>query len=84
MAVDARGSIGAATAQSSWWREERFRHWAYQVAAVAITAAVIGYFWHNAAVNMARQGIAAGFGFLNREAGFEISTSLISYTPADT
>jgi general L-amino acid transport system permease protein len=83
MAVDTQGSIGAAMS-SSWWREERFRYWAYQVAAVAVTAAVVGYFWHNAAVNMARQGIAAGFGFLNREAGFEISLSLIRYTPADT
>ena len=83
MAVDTQGLIGA-TMSGSWWREERFRYWAYQVAAVAVTAVVVGYFWHNAAVNMARQGIAAGFGFLNREAGFEISLSLIRYTPADT
>ena len=83
MAVDARSTIAGATG-GTWWRDERFRHWAYQVVAVAVTAAVIAYFWHNAAVNMARQGIAAGFGFLSREAGFEISLALIPYTPADT
>jgi general L-amino acid transport system permease protein len=33
---------------------------------------------------MQRQGIAAGFGFLHREAAFEISEKLIDYSPADT
>jgi len=84
VAVDARGSLGAAATRGVWWREERFRFWASQVLGVAVAAGLIGYFWHNAAVNMARQGIASGFGFLNREAGFEISTTLVSYTPADT
>jgi general L-amino acid transport system permease protein len=46
----------------------------YQIGSVAVVALVVAYFAHNAAVNMARQGIAAGFGFLDREAGFEIST----------
>ena len=84
MAVEAQGSLGRAAMASAWWREERFRFWADQILAIVVAAGLIGYFWHNAAVNMARQGIASGFGFLNREAGFEISTSLISYTPADT
>lgn len=84
MTVDSRGSIGRATTQPSWWREERFRSWAFQIGAVAITAALLGYLWHNALVNMERQGIASGLGFLDRESGFEISTTLISYTPANT
>src|SRR5215470_4805577 len=83
MAADARGSIAAAMG-SSRWRDPYVRFWASQVLGVALAAGLIGYFWHNAAGNMARQGIASGFGFLNREAGFEISSSLISYTPADT
>jgi len=84
MTVDTRGSIGASTLERVWWREERFRFWAFQIGAVVIVGAVLGYLWHNALVNMARQGIASGFGFLDRESGFEISTTLISYTPANT
>ncbi len=84
MTGDTRRSIHAAAIQPSWWREERFRSWAFQVGAIAATAIVIGSFWHNALVNMERQGIATGFGFLSREAGFEISLALIPYSPADT
>jgi general L-amino acid transport system permease protein len=84
MAVDARGSIGAAATASSRWRDPHVRSLIYQIGSFALVVIVVAYFAHNAAVNMARQGIAAGFGFLNREAGFEISSSLISYTPADT
>src|SRR5437764_8168042 len=35
-------------------------------------------------VNLRRQNIAPGFGFLNREAAFGIGESLIAYSPADT
>jgi general L-amino acid transport system permease protein len=84
MTVDTRGPIGASTMERAWWREERFRFWAFQIGAVALVAAVLGYLWHNAIVNMERQGIASGLGFLDRESGFEISTTLISYTPANT
>src|SRR5438874_1105879 len=56
----------------------------YQVALVAIVVALGWYLVHNTMANMARQGIAAGFGFLNREAAFEISEKLIEYSPADT
>jgi general L-amino acid transport system permease protein len=84
MAVDARESLRGAAVGGSWWREPRVRSLAYQIGSVAVVAAIIAYFAHNASVNMARQGIASGFGFLDREAGFEISTTLIPYSPADT
>ncbi len=84
MTVDTGGSLRSANTQPVWWREERFRSWAFQIGAVAVTVVVVGYFWHNALVNMDRQGIATGFGFLSREAGFEISLALIPYSPADT
>jgi general L-amino acid transport system permease protein len=35
-------------------------------------------------VNLRRQNIASGFGFLDREAAFGIGESLIPYSPADT
>src|SRR5262249_5379015 len=39
---------------------------------------------HNTLVNLRRQNIASGFGFLDREAAFGIGESLIAYSPADT
>ena len=38
----------------------------------------------NAAVNLERQNIASGFGFLNRTAGFDISQRLIPYKNTDS
>jgi general L-amino acid transport system permease protein len=84
MAVDARESFRGAAMGGAWWRDPRVRSLAYQIGSVAVVAAIVAYFAHNASVNMARQGIASGFGFLDREAGFEISTTLIPYSPADT
>jgi len=49
------------------------RRLAYQAAAVAVALIVVGYLVHNASVNLAERRIASGFGFLEREAGFEIS-----------
>ncbi|HKX09521.1 MAG TPA: amino acid ABC transporter permease [Stellaceae bacterium] len=83
MTADVHGSMSG-SAGGRWWGHPRARSLIYQIGAVALVTVIIAYFAHNAAVNMARQGIAAGFGFLSREAGFEISTTLISYTPADT
>jgi len=68
----------------AWWNDRRIRGIVAQVAAVAVVAAIIGFFWHNALVNMARQGIATGFAFLSHEASFEISSALIEYSPAST
>jgi len=85
MAVDTGRATSIAAAQDrSWWRDERVRSIGSQVGAVAVIALIIFYFAHNASVNMARQGIASGFGFLGREAGFGIGTTVIEYSPADT
>ncbi|HVA15747.1 MAG TPA: ABC transporter permease subunit [Stellaceae bacterium] len=39
---------------------------------------------HNTLANLARQGIATGFGYLDRQASFGIGEGLIAYSPADT
>jgi len=84
MAADTRTSPSITAAQRVWWRGERFRSLGSQIAAVGVVALILFYFAHNASVNMARQGIASGFGFLSREAGFGIGTTTIEYSPADT
>ena len=38
------------------------------------------YLVNNTLANLARQGIASGFGFLDTTAGFSISMSLIEYS----
>ncbi len=57
----------------------RFRSIAFQL----ITVAVLGYFFYvivtNTIANLNDRGISTGFGFLDRQAGFGISLSLIEY-----
>ena len=46
---------------------------------------LVGYYlFYNTQTNLARQSIATGFGFLDKEASFEIGESLIPYSAADT
>src|SRR5215467_3148711 len=66
------------------WRDPRVRGIVLQVLFVAVIAAFFAFLVHNTLVNLRRQNIASGFGFLDREAAFGIGESLISYSPADT
>ncbi len=46
---------------------------------------LLGYYLvHNTLVNLERQSISTGFGFLDREASFEIGESLLRYSAADS
>jgi len=65
------------------WRDPTVRGIVYQILFVAIVAAFGAFLVHNTLVNLARQHIATGFGFLGREAAFEIGETLIPYSPAD-
>ncbi|HTZ79580.1 MAG TPA: ABC transporter permease subunit [Stellaceae bacterium] len=67
-----------------WWRDERYRSIVIQIVTVVVVVATIGFFAENAIINMDRQGIASGFGFLWREAGFGIGVTPIAYSPSDT
>lgn len=62
----------------------RFRSVVFQL----ITVAFIGYFFYviidNTLTNLNERGISTGFGFLDREAGFGISLSLIDYNATYT
>jgi len=53
--------------------------------ALALALIAAGYFAHlNVTRNLAVSGIAIDFGFLTREAGFDVSEQLIAYTPKDS
>jgi general L-amino acid transport system permease protein len=55
---------------------------ALQTAFVALLLAIAGAAAFNAAQNLAHAHIASGFGFWNNTAGFDISQTLIAYSPS--
>src|SRR6516165_6107739 len=71
-------------ARPSAWRNPAVRGIVFQVLFVAAVLALGAFLVHNTVVNLRRQNIASGFGFLDREAAFGIGESLIPYSPADT
>jgi general L-amino acid transport system permease protein len=57
----------------------------FQGIAAALLGLAAWYFVSNAARNLLALGVSSGFGFLTREAGFEIGeTTVLSYSAADT
>ena len=66
------------------WNDPRIRSVVWQILFVGIVVALVAFLVHNTLVNLRRQNIASGFGFLDREAAFGIGESLIAYSPADT
>jgi general L-amino acid transport system permease protein len=66
------------------WHDPAVRGVAFQILFVAAVAAAGAFLVHNTLDNLARQNIATGFGFLDREAAFGIGESLIAYSPADS
>jgi general L-amino acid transport system permease protein len=67
-----------------FWRDEKRRALLFQIAAIAVVAALFLYLGANAVDNLRREGIATGFGFLEREASFGIGVTLIPFSPADS
>jgi general L-amino acid transport system permease protein len=62
----------------------RFRGAFYQMLVIGGTVALAGYLVSNTLHNLSARGIATGFGFLTREAGFDIGESLVAYSAADS
>ncbi|MEJ0070173.1 MAG: amino acid ABC transporter permease [Pseudomonadota bacterium] len=66
------------------WNDRDFRGVLAQVVTISVIVAVVWYLVHNTLTNLAARHIATGFGFLNGEAGFGISESVIPFSPANT
>ena len=67
------------------WRSARGKRIAYQAAALAGALLVAWFLISNTMTNLEERRIASGFGFLNREAGFEIGESaFLRYGAADS
>ena len=67
----------------SFWYDPRKRSILYQLGVLAMVGLLGYYLVSNTQANLERQAIATGFGFLEKEAAFEIGESLISYSAAD-
>ncbi len=71
-------------ASGAWWNDVRVRGVFAQIFVIGGVILLAGYLVSNTLDNLATRNIATGFGFLDREAGFEVSESLIPYSAADT
>ena len=60
------------------------RAWVYQILAVVVLLAFVGYVLHNTLTNLHHRGITSGFAFLHDAAGFGIVQHLISFQDGDT
>ena len=62
----------------------RFRAIIYQIMAVSGVLFLGWYLYSNVVTNLSDKNIATGFGYLQREAGFAISTQLIPFQGSDS
>jgi general L-amino acid transport system permease protein len=83
MAVEAVGSASRSTKVAPW-NDPTIRGWVFQIVVVGLVGALAYYLVSNTVENLARQKIASGFHYLDREAGFEIGDTMIAYSPAST
>jgi len=69
--------------KAALWYDPRKRSIIYQVGILALVGLLGYYLISNTRANLERQAIATGFGFLEKEASFEIGESLIPYSAAN-
>ena len=70
--------------KASFWYDPKVRAVLYQIGALAMVGLLAYYLMTNTMANLERQSIATGFGFLDKQASFEIGESLIPYSAADS
>ena len=70
--------------KTPFWFDQKKRSVICQIAACLFVGVIGWYLVSNAVENLLRLSIATGFGFLQKEASFEIGESVISYSAADT
>src|SRR5215212_6767076 len=66
------------------WRDIRFLKILAQVAFIIVLVLAAGYLYFNVTANLARQGLAVGYGFMNNPASFGIGETFIPYEPSNT
>ncbi len=67
----------------TFWYDPKKRSILYQLGVLAMVGLLGYYLVSNTLTNLERQSIATGFGFLEKEASFEIGESVIPYSAAN-
>ena len=67
----------------AFWRDIRFLKILAQVAFILVLALAAAYLYRNVTTNLARQGLAVGYGFMKNPASFDIGESYIPYAASD-
>jgi general L-amino acid transport system permease protein len=67
-----------------FWLDPKKRAIFFQICSVCAVGLIAYYLVSNTVVNLQKQSIATGFGFLQKEAGFEIGEPLIPYSAANS
>lgn len=75
--------VNATVFTSNFLNDPKIRAIVYQIVALTVVVILGYYLFSNTAENLKRQAIATGFGFLQKEASFDIGEAVISYSPAD-
>ena len=75
---------GGQSEKIPFWLDPKKRAIIYQIGVFCLVGLLAYYLISNTLVNLERQSIATGFGFLNKESSFEIGESLISYSAANS
>lgn len=68
----------------AFWRDIRFLKILAQVVFLLVLALAALYLYRNVSINLARQGMTMGYGFMKNPASFDIGESHIPYQPSDT
>ena len=67
-----------------FWLDPKKRAIMYQIGVFCLVGLLAYYLVSNTLINLKKQSIATGLGFLNKESSFEIGESLISYSAASS
>jgi general L-amino acid transport system permease protein len=67
-----------------FWLDPDKRAIVYQLASILMVGLLAWYLVNNTLVNLEKQNISSGFGFMDKEAAFEIGESVIQYSAADS
>lgn len=70
--------------KTPFWLDPKKRSIIAQIVVIGMVALLGWYLTSNTLVNLEKQSIATGFGFLQKESAFEIGESAIPYSAADT
>jgi general L-amino acid transport system permease protein len=73
-----------ASARPAAWRDPRVRGIVFQVIVALAFILFAAFIIDNTATNLAKRGIASGFGFLSNTAGFPIGIALVHYELASS